>query len=112
MTRRIFAFTVFLLLLPAEMAFAVPVWHKCLVKGGSHTGRYTFKIDQEKCQVFWREIDTQLKIKSCELPVIEAFKPSAQDDLTVVRFNMKTGYFHDYLAGFLDRGRCKKVLKP
>ncbi len=112
MTRSIIVLIAVFALLPVNAVFASPSWHICTVKGGSHTGRYTFKIDREKCSVYWREIDAQLKIKSCKLPIIEAFKPSARDDLTVVRFNMKTGYFHDYLAGFLDRGWCEKVTKP
>ncbi len=93
-------------------AIAAPQWYKCTANASSHTGRYTFKIDQETCAVYWREIDTQLKIKSCNLPEIAALKPSARDDLSVVWFNLKTGQFYDYLSGIYDRGWCKAVDRP
>lgn len=108
MASRIFIFAALIFALASATANAKPVWYKCVVKGGSHTGRYTFKIDQSTCSVYWKEIDSHLKIKSCNLPEISALKPSARDDLTIVWFNMKTGQFYDYLSGFLDWGWCKK----
>jgi len=98
-----------LIIVPAK---AAPQWYKCTVNAGSHTGRYTFRIDPQSCAVYWREIDTNLKIKSCNLPEIAALKPSARDDLSVVWFNMKTGQFYDYLSGVRDRGWCKAVDQP
>ena len=112
MTRRILASLIFLWVLPVNSAMAKVQWYKCIVKASSHTGYYTFKIDAEKCQVYWLEIDTQLKIQSCKLPVIKGLKPSAMDDLSVVMINVKTGYFYDYLSGVLDRGWCKPIAKP
>ena len=91
---------------------AAPQWYKCTASASSHTGRYTFRINQQPCAVYWREIDTQLKIKSCNWPEIAALKPSARDDLSVVWFNMKTGQFYDYLSGVYDRGTCVAVAKP
>lgn len=84
-------------------------WYKCVVYGSSHTGRYTFKIRKKPCAVYWLEIDSHLKIQSCDPPKITALKPSARDDLTVVKFNLATGFFSDYLAGFIDRGKCSLV---
>ena len=105
MASRIFIFVVFLLSF-AVNANAEPVWYKCTARAASHTGRYTFKIDQARCAVYWKEIDTQMKIKTCKLPIIEALKPSATDDLSVIWFDMKSGRFYDYLSGVLDRGTC------
>ncbi len=112
MARRFSIFAILFTLTTTAPAFSQAVWYKCVVKGGSHTGRYTFKIEQPKCAVYWKEIDTQLKIKSCKLPIIEALKPSARDDLTIVWFNTKTGQFYDYLSGYLDRGWCEIIEKP
>jgi len=112
MTRRILFFPVIFFALGLTPALPEPVWYKCTVYAGSHTGRYTFKIDAEKCAVYWKEIDTQLKIKSCKLPEISALKPSARDDLSVVWFNLKTGQFYDYLSGVRDRGTCVAVEAP
>ena len=89
-----------------------PDWYQCIVKSSSHTGRYTFKIGQNPCSVYWHEIETKLRIRDCQLPVIAAFKPSARDDLSVVWFNMDTGKFYDYLSGVKDRGICKPVAAP
>jgi len=87
-------------------------WYHCIVKSSSHTGRYTFKISSNPCSVYWYEIETDLKIRDCELPVIAALKPSARDDLSVVWFNMDTGAFYDYLSGVKDRGICKLIADP
>ncbi len=112
MTRRIFASLMFLCFIAVGAAKAKPKWYKCIAKASSHTGYYTFKVDAQKCQMYWLEIDTQLKIQSCELPIIKALKPSAMDDLSIVMMNVKTGYFYDYLSGVLDRGWCKPIVKP
>ncbi len=87
-------------------------WYQCIVKSSSHTGRYTFKISSNPCSVYWHEIETDLKIRDCKLPIIAALKPSARDDLSVVWFNMETGAFYDYLSGVKDRGRCQEIEKP
>ncbi len=81
-------------------------WYRCIVKASSHMGFYTFLINQNPCEVYWKEIDTQVKITECNLPIIAALKPSAQDKYSVVWFNMETGAFYDYLSGVKDRGRC------
>ncbi|HFC04782.1 MAG TPA: hypothetical protein ENJ55_03665 [Rhizobiales bacterium] len=112
MTRRILCLLLIFVFQSAGPAHAVERWYKCIVHASSHTGYYTFRINQPSCAVYWKEIDTQLKIKSCKLPVIEALKPSATDNLSIVWFNMKTGQFYDYLSGVLDRGRCKVIDRP
>ncbi len=91
---------------------AAPVWYRCVVHAASHTGYYTFKIDNKTCAVYWHEVDSHLKIKTCKLPIIEALKPSARDEHTIVWFNMKTGEVYDYLSGFIDEGMCKVVKGP
>ncbi len=91
---------------------ADPYWYRCIVKSSSHTGRYTFQITENPCAVYWHEIDSKLKIKDCELPVIAALKPSARDDLSIVWFNLNTGAFYDYLSGVKDRGKCTRVDGP
>ncbi len=112
MTRRILIFLAVLFGVSTGSALSQVQWYKCTVKAGSHTGRYTFKIERPMCAVYWKEIDTQLKIKSCKLPEIAALKPSARDDLSVVWFNLKTGQFYDYLSGVYDRGTCKATPEP
>ncbi len=87
-------------------------WYKCTVKASSHTGRYTFRINTRNCSVYWKEIDTQLEVTQCRLPIIQALKPSAISELDIVSFNMKTGQFYDYLSGVHDRGTCIKTDKP
>lgn len=87
-------------------------WYRCIVKSSSHTGKYTFKISETPCSVYWHEIDAKLKIRDCELPIIAAFKPSARDDLSVVWFNISTGSFYDYLSGVKDRGQCTRITTP
>jgi hypothetical protein len=112
MASRISLFLMIILQVFNGPAVAGSVWYRCVVRSSSHTGYYTFKIDQQTCSVYWLEIDTQLKIKFCRLPEIEALKPSARDDLSVVWFNMKNGRFYDYLSGVYDRGQCKVVASP
>ena len=112
MTRRILIFAIIFFVTAIRPALSEAKWYRCIVKGGSHTGRYTFQINKSACAVYWKEVDAQLKIQSCEPPIITALKPSARDDLTIVWFNMKTGQFYDYLSGFLDRGWCKATQKP
>lgn len=87
-------------------------WYSCIVKAGSHTGRYTFKVKTSPCSVYWREIDSDLRIRDCNPPVIAALKPSARDNLSVVWFNLETGAFYDYLSGVKDRGICKRIIEP
>lgn len=90
-------------------------WLYCTVTASSHTGYYTFhiKIDgQPTCHVYWREIDTVLKIRECKPPGIIAIKPSSRDGLGVVRFDLKARTFVDVLSGVEDRGRCKKIAAP
>ena len=81
-------------------------WYRCIVKASSHTGYYTFKISTKPCKIYWREIDTEVDISECNLPVIAGLKPSAQDDKSIIWFNLKTLAFYDYLSGVLDRGTC------
>jgi hypothetical protein len=81
-------------------------WYRCIVKASSHTGYYTFKIATNPCRIYWREIDTWLKIRDCELPVIVAFKPSDTDGTGIVWFHMGNGRFYDNLSGVKDRGIC------
>ena len=87
-------------------------WYYCVARAASHTGRYTFRISQKPCEVYWLEIDTTLEIRDCELPVIAAIKPSATDRYSIVWFHMGTGAFYDYLSGVKDRGLCKPVDTP
>ena len=87
-------------------------WYRCIVKSSSHTGRYTFQITENPCAIYWHEINTTLKIRDCELPVIAALKPSARDDLSVVWFDLVSGAFYDYLSGVKDRGRCTRITNP
>ncbi len=87
-------------------------WYRCIVKSSSHTGKYTFQITKSPCAVYWKEIDTKLKIRDCDLPVIAALKPSARDDLSIVWFDLASGAFFDYLSGVKDRGRCTRIDDP
>ena len=80
--------------------------YRCIVRASSHFGFYTFRINPKRCEVYWKEIDTQMNVTKCELPIIEALKPSAQDKYSVVWFNIETGNFYDYLSGVKDRGKC------
>ena len=82
-------------------------WYKCTAYGSSHTGRYTFRINKKACQVYWLEIDTQLKSVVCSGDIIRARKPSGRTVLDIVFFNMGTGYFYDYVSGVYDRGNCR-----
>ena len=84
-------------------------WYSCVVKASSHTGHYTFRIVTNPCEVYWREIDTNLEIRECQLPVISALKPSAIDNYSVVWFNLETGAFYDYLSGWKDLGFCTEM---
>ncbi len=83
-------------------------WYRCIVKASSHLAFYTFRIRTNPCEIYWREIDTSIKISECNLPIISGLKPSAQDKYSVVWFNLETGAFYDYLSGVKDRGRCTK----
>ncbi len=90
-------------------------WYRCIVKASSHLGFYTFRIRTKPCEIYWREIDTSIKISECKPPIISGLKPSAQDKYSVVWFNLETGAFYDYLSGVKDRGVCtahKKEPKP
>jgi len=69
-------------------------------------GFYTFKISTNPCKIYWREIDTEIKISECNPPILSGLKPSAQDKYSVVWFDLKTGAFYDYLSGVKDRGIC------
>ena len=91
---------------------AEPFWYHCIAKSSSHTGKYTFQITKSPCAVYWKEIDTKLKIRDCDLPVIAALKPSARDDLSIVWFDLASGAFFDYLSGVKDRGRCTRIDDP
>ncbi len=84
-----------------------PQWYRCIVNSSSHMGFYTFKINTSApCEIYWREIDTSIKITQCDYPILAGLKPSAQDKLSIVWFNLKTGAFYDYLSGVKDRGIC------
>ena len=89
-----------------------PQWYRCIVNASSHMAYYTFLINQNPCEVYWKEIDTQVKITECKLPIIAALKPSAQDKYSVVWFNMETGAFYHYLSGVKDRGKCTVTTTP
>ena len=110
---KLFTATIFAALVAPTFASTVNngQWYACIVKSGSHTGRYTFKIETGPCMVYWREIDSDLTIRDCNFPVIAALKPSARDNLSVVWFHMGTGAFYDYLSGFKDRGWCTPLDK-
>ena len=86
-------------------------WYRCIVKASSHMGFYTFRINQQLCEIYWKEIDTQMKVTECKLPIMAALKPSAQDKYSVVWFNMQIGDFYDYLSGVKDRGICTLLEK-
>ncbi len=91
------------------------LWYRCIVKASSHLGFYTFRISTKPCKIYWREIDTDIRISECNPPIISGLKPSAQDKYSVVWFNLETGAFYDYLSGVKDRGICtatKKEPKP
>lgn len=81
-------------------------WYRCIVKASSHLAFYTFKISTEPCKIYWREIDQEIEISECSLPILSGLKPSAQDKYSVVWFNLETGAFYDYLSGVKDRGIC------
>jgi hypothetical protein len=90
-------------------------WYRCIVKASSHLAFYTFRIRTVPCEIYWREINTSIKIKECKPPIISGLKPSAQDKYSVVWFNLETGAFYDYLSGVKDRGICtahEKEPKP
>lgn len=80
----------------------------CTAWGGSHTGRYTFRIDPRACTVFWEQIDRELAIKTCDPPVLVALKPFAPASGYVLRFNLETGTFSDHVPGWADRGSCRE----
>jgi hypothetical protein len=86
-------------------------WVRCIVNATSHMGFYTFRINQQRCEIYWKEIDTQMNVTECKLPIMAALKPSAQDKYSVVWFNMQTGTFYDYLSGVKDRGTCTLLEK-
>ena len=81
-------------------------WYRCIVKASSHLAFYTFRIRTNPCEIYWREIDTSIKVSECKPPIISGLKPSAQDKYSVVWLNLETGAFYDYLSGVKDRGIC------
>lgn len=87
-------------------------WYKCTAFGGSHTGRYTFRVTLDPCAVYWLEIDRHLKIMSCQLPRIAAFKPFADSRHYALYFNLDNDVFSDHTAGWADRGRCVRSSAP
>jgi hypothetical protein len=89
----------------------IPKWYRCIVEASSHKAFYTFKINTKPCKIYWQEIDTEIKISECNLPIISGLKPSAQDKYSVVWFNLETGDFYDYLSGVKDRGKCTASIK-
>jgi hypothetical protein len=90
----------------ATSLMAQPVWLACTAWGGSHTGRYTFRVDARACRVYWKELDTDLEIQLCKPPRIRALKPFAANRDFFVTFNLSTGVFADHANGRADRGSC------
>ncbi len=95
------------LALSAGIAAAAPMTLACTAWGGSHTSRYTFDVDPAACTVFWREIDTPLKVLLCAPPRLEAMKPFSPASGYVLKFNLATGGFSDHVPGWAERGRCE-----
>ena len=88
-------------------AVATPLTYACTAWGGSHRSRYEFRIDAEKCSVYWRQIDRFLNIEKCQPPVIVAIKPFAPAAGYLLRFNLETGGFSDHVPGWSERGSCR-----
>lgn len=86
---------------------AETVKYACKAWGGSHTSRYTFSIDPERCVMYWQEIDRRLETLSCNLPVIVARKPFAPASGYELRLNLQTGAFSDHVPGWTEYGECK-----
>lgn len=84
-------------------------WYQCTAWGGSHTGHYTFRIDAETCEVFWKQIEMSLDVETCDAPLIVALKPFAPAKGYVLRFNLETGAFSDHVPGWADRGACRRT---
>ncbi len=84
-------------------------WYRCTAWGGSHTGRYTFRIDPRNCHVYWKQIDRMLTIEDCAPPRMVVRKPFAPARGYVLRFNMTTGAFSDHVPGWADRGSCRRI---
>ena len=102
-----FSLTVGLVLsMPVVATESDYLWYRCIVKASSHLAFYTFRISTNPCKIYWREIDTEIKISECAPPILSGLKPSAQDKYSVVWFNLETGAFYDYLSGVKDRGLC------
>ncbi|MFO1091452.1 MAG: hypothetical protein U1E46_17900 [Hyphomicrobiales bacterium] len=106
---RSFPVVILALIAFAQPVLAGPQWYACTSWGGSHTGRYTFRIDASACEVFWKELDQSLSIDACEPPYIAARKPFALNDEYVLRFNVETGRFSDSVSGWTEFGTCRKV---
>lgn len=92
---------------PLGSAGAEPKWYQCTAWGGSHTGRYTFKIDVTTCEVYWKQIDRHLETELCEGARIVAIKPFAPARGYLLRFNLDSGAFSDHVPGWADRGSCQ-----
>ncbi len=106
---RIFLTSIIFLLLQTSISASEEntKWYRCIVEASSHKAYYTFKISTKPCKIYWQEIDTEIKISECKLPILSGLKPSAQDNYSVVWFNLETGDFYDYLSGVKDWGKCK-----
>ncbi len=92
---------------PIGNATADTVEYACTAWGGSHTSKYTFTIDRERCEMHWREIDRQLEILACNPPRIVARKPFAPAEGYELRLNLQTGAFSDHVPGWAEYGACK-----
>ena len=78
---------IFLCILSLQSSYAAETnskWYRCIVKASSHMAFYTFRINQQRCEIYWKEIDTQMNVTECKLPIMAALKPSAQDKYSVV----------------------------
>ncbi len=107
MLRIILTLLAFLLIVPRADAATQRL--VCTAWGGSHTGRYTFDLDDQTCRVNWLEIDTVLDPVVCQPPRIVVIKPFAPASGYVLKFNLKTGVFSDHVPGWADRGACTRV---
>lgn len=85
---------------------ASPKEYTCTAWGGSHTGKYTFVIDTQKCEALWVEIGKSLKVATCNPPNLIAIKPFAPAKGYILKFNLETGTFSDHVPGWADRGTC------
>ncbi len=83
--------------------------HACTAWGGSHTGKYTFRIDPVKCTVRWLEIERNLDVLECGPSRLIAAKPFAPAEGYVLKFNLQNGRFSDHVPGWADRGKCTQM---